>query len=97
MYEEVKQFASWLVRGYKLSLYDDLKLLEELRVLDRYFSIRTTVMDYRITMADLYLLSGLKRNDKFTPELQAKHTNLARWIDWVQGLLGVEYFLITKM
>ena len=91
-YEEVREFREWIIKGYRSSISDAQNMKKMLEDLNSYLSIRSTVLAHKITMADLFLVSGLKRNEKFTITMQAQYPHINRWVEWVQNLLGVEYY-----
>jgi len=94
---DLEIYKKFIEKGFKISIATESEsIINYLSELDRELSIKTTILYHCITMADLFLICGLKKNALFTLDLQRKYTHLNRWIEWVQGLLGVDYDRIMR-
>ncbi len=88
-------FAEYVSRAFLLSFADEAELTRLFQELDTLLAARTTLLRFRITPADLLVISGLKRNP-MSEKVMGPFTNVKRWAEWVQGLLGIDYDKIVR-
>ncbi len=95
--EEVETALPFISLSYKLLQFKEYPEFEKmLAELNRTLATRTTLIGYRVTIADIFVVSGIKQNPNFSSEVQHQHVNVNRWIDWIQGVLSVDYDRIMK-
>jgi len=79
-------------KSFKLSNSDENLLNKKCNKINEFFAYKTTFCKNKITEFDLLILSALKRNI-YSQKILSKFVHLNRWSNFVQNLLGIEYFL----
>jgi len=94
--EESKAYEPYITLGCHLadSSLEDYKV--RLGELNSKLCFRTTLLFNKITPADLFVISGMKRSKHYTTELQKTYQHVNRWAEWIQELHGVDYERIRK-
>jgi hypothetical protein len=86
---EINESISWIKEAFTLSIASEEEYKEHIGRLDKQLLTRTTLKEHDITVIDLFLLSGVKKNS-FNEKYLGQLVNLKRWADWIQSLLGIE-------
>jgi len=87
--DETAECISWVKEAFILSIAPEEEYKEHLNRLNKTLLIRTTLKGHGITVIDLFVLSGIKRN-LFNGKYLEQFVNLKRWAIWIQRLLGIE-------
>lgn len=91
--EEARKYSAYISLGCQLADAGLEDYTKHLARLNKQLSCKTTLLSYRITPADLFTISGMKRNKNYTMQMQKNYPHLNRWAEWIQELHGVEYLL----
>ena len=70
-----------------------------LQHLNKYLSLRSCIIPYKISALDVIIISAIKRNNEVWEEVKNdkdQWAHIHRWVNWVEGISEVHWDTIYK-